>query len=258
MPSRFRDLFPFPQRIAYLSWFLLGKPCPISLTLKTGQTLYMRRDSPIANDHDTAYEVFVNNFYRPDGIAPGDQMLNIVDLGANVGYATMYFAHLFPKSHLYCFEPHPTSFAELVANLRRNHLLDRATLYKAAASNVMGSAFLTDDAVCSTIVSSDGDRRFRVTQLDLFECLRDVNVDILKVDIEGGEYAILGDDRFRQLLPSSVMMEWHSDQEHGDGKLWCVRRLESLGYQVTIRWDGGAFGAIAAVRPKDSLNASLS
>lgn len=258
MPKRFRDLFPLHQRIAYLGWYLLGKPCPISLTLKTGQSLYMRRDSPTANDHDTAYEVFVSDFYRPDAIAPGDQMLNIVDLGANVGYATMYFAHLFPKSHLYCFEPHPTSFAELVSNLRRNHLLDRVTLYKAAASNVTKSGFLTDDAVCSTIVSGDGDRRSRVMQLDLFECQLGVKVDILKVDIEGGEYAILGDDRFRQLLPANVMMEWHSDQEHGDGKLWCVRCLESLGYQVTVRWDGGAFGAIAAALPKDSLNASLS
>ena len=258
MPKRFRDLFPIPQRIAYLGWYLLGKPCPIGLTLKTGQSLHMRGDSPTANDHDTAYEVFVSDFYRPDGIVPSDQELTIVDLGANVGYATMYFAHLFPKSHLYAFEPHPTSFAELVANLRRNHLLERVTLYKAAASNVAGPQFLTDDAVCSTIVSGDGNRRFRVMQLDLFECLSGLHVDILKMDIEGGEYSVLGDDRFRRLLPRNVMMEWHSDQEHGDGKLWCVNRLESLGYRVTVRWDGGDFGAIAAAQPKDSLNASLS
>lgn len=258
MPQRFRDLFPLPQRIAYLGWYFLGKPCPVTLTMKTGQSLHMRRDSPTANDHDTAYEVFISDFYRPEGSVHSEQELTIVDLGANVGYATMYFAYHFPRAHLYCFEPHPTSFGVLVDNLRRNSLLDRVTLYKAAASNTAGPQFLTDDAVCSTVVSNDGDRRFRVMQLDLFECLRGLQVDILKMDIEGGEYSILGDDRFRLLLPANIMMEWHSDKEHGDGKLWCVNRLESLGYQVTVRWDGGAFGAIAAAQPKDSLDASYS
>lgn len=167
MPQRFRDLFPLPQRIAYLGWYLLGKRWPITLSLKTGQKLSMRRDSAYANDHDTAYEVFISDFYRPDQSVPCDQALNIVDLGANVGYATMYHAHHLPKAHIYCFEPHPVSFGVLVDNLRRNHLMYRVTLYKAAASNVTRPQFLTDDAVCSTVVASAGDRRFRVTQLDL-------------------------------------------------------------------------------------------
>src|SRR5271166_2713900 len=162
MPQRFRDLFPLPQRMAYLGWYLLGKRWPIRLTLKTGQSLFMRRDSATANDHDTAYEVFVSDFYHPDGVAADGQTLNIVDLGANVGYATMYFAHHFPRAHLYCFEPHPNSFGVLVDNLRRNHLMDRVTLYKAAASNATRPQFLTDDAVCSTIVSDGGDGRLRV------------------------------------------------------------------------------------------------
>ncbi len=250
MPQRFRDLFPLPQRIAYLGWHLLGKRWPIALGLKTGQTLFMRADSPYANDHDTAYEVFISDFYRPEQSVPTDRDLNIVDLGANVGYATMYYAHHFPKAHLYCFEPHPVSFGVLVDNLRRNHLMDRTTLYNAAASNVTGPRFLTDDAVCSTVVTTDGERRYKVTQLDLFDCLRDLNIDILKMDIEGGEYDILGDDRFRQLSPANILMEWHSDQAHGDGKLWCAQRLESLGYRLTVRWDGGAFGALAAARTK--------
>ena len=160
MPQRFRDLFPLPQRIAYLGWHLLGKPCPIRLTLRTGQSLFMRRDSATANDHDTAYEVFVSDFYRPDGIPPG-QALNIVDLGANVGYATLYFAHQFPNAQFDRFEPHPTSFAVLVDNLRRNHLMDRVTLYKAAASNATQPQFRRRRQLCSTIVSEGGDRRFR-------------------------------------------------------------------------------------------------
>jgi FkbM family methyltransferase len=247
MPQRFRDLFPFPDRLAYLGWHLLGKRWPINLRLKTGQQLFMRAHSASANDHDTAYEVFINDFYRPEQTA-GMRILNIVDLGANVGYATLYYAHCFPDAHLYCFEPHPVSFGLLVDNLRRNHLMQRATLYKAAASNVTSLRFLTDEAVCSTVVANDGDKRFRVTQLDIFSCLRDIPVDIFKMDIEGGEYEILGDDRFRQLSPAHVLMEWHSTPERGDGKAWCTERLKTLGYRVNVRWDGGAFGAIAAQR----------
>lgn len=218
----------------------------------------MRRQSALANDYDTAYEVFVGDFYRPALSLPSDQVQNIVDLGANVGYATMYFAHVFPKAHVHCFEPHPRSFGALVDNLRRNNLMERVTLYQAAASSATMLQFLTDNRTCSTVVSESGDRTFRIMQLDLFDCLRGLRIDIFKMDIEGGEYSILGDDRFRQFSPAQIMMEWHSDQEHGDGKTWCVRRLEDLGYSVTIRFDRGHCGMLAAVRSKDSLDASLS
>ena len=78
--------------------------------------------------------------------------------------------------------------------------------------------------------------------VDFFEDVGAAPFDLLKLDIEGGEYAILGDDRFARLKPRRIALEWHTRPEVPDGRGWCVERLKGLGYQVTdgnLQHDGG-------------------
>ena len=68
--------------------------------------------------------------------------------------------------------------------------------------------------------------------VDFFASLGAGPIDLLKMDIEGGEYELLEDPRFAALPVSRLVLEWHKTIDHPDGKAWCERRLTSLGYTV--------------------------
>jgi hypothetical protein len=71
--------------------------------------------------------------------------------------------------------------------------------------------------------------------VDIFPSLVGKRIDLLKMDIEGGEYEILADARFDELNIGAIVMEWHARSETSLGfhdKRWCQRRLEGLGYQI--------------------------
>jgi hypothetical protein len=57
------------------------------------------------------------------------------------------------------------------------------------------------------------------------------------MDIDGGEYAILSDPRFAALRPRAIVMEWHSTDEHRDGRAWCLDSLRQLGYAAEDYFD---------------------
>ena len=62
-----------------------------------------------------------------------------VDVGANIGYYTVIAAKIVgDQGHVYAFEPDPTSFAILKANVERNGLAN-VTLEQKALSNEPGS-----------------------------------------------------------------------------------------------------------------------
>jgi hypothetical protein len=62
-------------------------------------------------------EVFEHQYYRlPLRSAPA----TILDLGANIGLATVYFARMFPRAALACVEPAPENLRLLRDNLALN------------------------------------------------------------------------------------------------------------------------------------------
>jgi hypothetical protein len=72
----------------------------------------------------------------------------------------------------------------------------------------------------------------KVQVVDVFQAVPDAPIDILKIDIEGSEYAILADPRFEALAARTerVLLEWHARGEQGEAL--CRDRLASLGFTV--------------------------
>src|SRR5579863_8488087 len=64
-------------------------------------------------------EVFVRQHYyfRAETSCPV-----ILDCGANLGMASMYFKWLYPNSRIHAFEPDPTTFQLLEQNIARNDM----------------------------------------------------------------------------------------------------------------------------------------
>lgn len=244
----FRSLLTPLSAAKYLCWRAAGASRPIRLNLaETGGVLTLREWEH--NDYATAYEIFVHECYRPMARRSPHDYRTIVDLGANVGFSCLYLSRMFPRAHIYAFEPHPVHYRHLAENVKNNGLSDRVTLYEAAAGTSPGKAYITDSDRQSHLVGQEQTSAFPVQIVDLYECLGALpGIDFLKMDIEGGEYQVLADARFPALGVRELVMEWHSTPEISDGKRWCEERLGSLSYTLEIREDEGSYGTLAAVR----------
>jgi len=121
----------------------------------------------------------------------------VIDVGAHVGIFTLLAsAAVGPQGRVWAIEPNPTSLRLLAHNVKSN-ALDNVTVLNAALSDENGTSTLhvrPGDRMQSSLVAveagSELDVAVRVARLD--DLLpRDVRVDVLKVDAEGSEPAIL-------------------------------------------------------------------
>jgi FkbM family methyltransferase len=146
------------------------------------------------------------------------QVRTIVDVGANVGAATVYFALQFPGAGIYAYEPSPECFVLLTAN---THDLPQVRCFNVGLFDRDGQAMLyrgRDDAVASSIghsreQSAEGQP---IELLSADKALTSVGlqaIDILKLDTEGCEVAILRSlaPRFGQI--GIVYVEFHSERD---------------------------------------------
>ncbi len=196
------------------------------------------------NDYGIAYEIFVLQHYAcPRRLPPGEIRL-IVDLGANVGFSCLYWLTQFPQSRIVAVEPHPGHLVQCRVNLAANGMLSRVTLHAAAAGVAPGRIKLTDEGTSSQ-VRPDATDGIDAAVIDVFPLLTGDPVDLLKIDIEGSEYAILGDPRFLKLQIPRLVMEWHGKpSDHA----WCLARLDESGYDTVEIFDNKTHGMLWAFR----------
>jgi FkbM family methyltransferase len=122
----------------------------------------------------------------------------VVDLGANIGYYTVLFSRLVGSAgRVLAYEPDPTNFSILTANLALNRC-DNVSAFNVAVSDVNGSVGLyrSDDNMGDHRIYDSGDGRaaIRVDSVRLDDHLQDHGgrIDFLKMDIQGAEGAALG------------------------------------------------------------------
>lgn len=114
----------------------------------------------------------------------------IIDVGAYIGDSALVLSEL-PASTIYCFEAVPESYSLLQTTIRLNHL-DRVVAENLALGADSGSLKIRVDGPCSTSVSQtiggEGQQiEVPLTTLDAYVAQHDVEVGLIKVDIEGGE-----------------------------------------------------------------------
>jgi FkbM family methyltransferase len=147
-------------------------------------------------DLRTLYDIFYKEEYSAwqfiDRLKAVDSDHLIIDLGANIGCASLYFLYIFRRSHLIALEPDYENFAILSDNLR--NYTTRATLLNAGAG--------PKDAFCKNVNSAEGSDQFdafrfeesdsgKIKMRSLKGLLSEYSSNhqrvILKVDIEGYE-----------------------------------------------------------------------
>jgi FkbM family methyltransferase len=125
----------------------------------------------------------------------------VFDIGANVGLYSLLAASVNPESNVYAFEPTPEMVTCLADNIRLNGLLNIIVEPMAVGSH-QGKAFLrlcsgsdgTNEGMNYVTYArqDDNDLPVPVTSLDGYCQDRSIDrIDLLKLDIEGGEYEAL-------------------------------------------------------------------
>ena len=213
------------------------------MTHRKGLAFYEVRENgcTIAVRHGAAAvvilgEVFNRHVYRPsDEIERAlGEVRRVVDLGGNIGLFGLFATVRWPESEVVAFEPDPDNAAVHEMTITANDLSSRWQLIRVAASNRDGQVAFSAglNAMSHIADTSSGDATIEVPAMDVLPQIADA--DLLKMDIEGGEWSILGDARFREAPPRAVVLEYHSHLCPGENpRAEAELALRAAGMKVT-------------------------
>jgi FkbM family methyltransferase len=207
----------------------------------SAQSIVLRHHTP---DVLVLDEIFSQHEYSaPEAIEQallGTTSLRVVDLGANIGLFGAWVFSRYPGAQVVGIEADSGNAAVHERAQAENDLGERWTLIHAVASTEAGTARATEGDY--TTAAFDADPEGDIVTIDVFPLLE--NVDWLKIDIEGGEWSILTDERFRRLDAKVVVLEYHSRNcPTGDPNTAATAALRNAGYNVSVGAAKPRFGA---------------
>ncbi len=138
----------------------------------------------------------------------------ILDCGANIGMAILFFKKKFPKSKILAFEPNPLAFACLKKNVEDN-LLENVEVINSGLSGETGTITFYTDKGNSLISSINMDRGGKdnivVNMVKLSDFLQHRQFDFAKIDIEGAEWEVITDLKNSNTLANvhQYIFEYH-------------------------------------------------
>ena len=158
----------------------------------------------------------------------------ILDLGANIGLFGLYVLGRWPSARITAFEPDPDNATLLQRTVAANQLEGCWRVHRSACSNRRGTVAFAAGLLSEARIAEPGDiGTIEVPVVDIFS--EDHNVDVLKIDIEGSEWAILTDPRLPDLKARSIVLEWHARGcPERDPHAAVVRLLRTAGYANTL------------------------
>lgn len=219
---------------------------------------HLRRGGrPVLLRHGTAdvwtfVEVFARRLYEPppavaDALKRAEAPL-VIDLGANIGMFGLDLLTRCPHARVVAYEPDAESAAIHRRLLRLNAANDRWRLVEACAGTHAGTvAFLRGQQTESRIVSSRVPGSVDVPIADVMPLFADA--ELVKIDIEGGEWPLLADPRFG--AARSVVLEYHPHGCPSDDPARSARDiLRSHGFDITpVFHEPSGIGMVWATRP---------
>ncbi len=181
--------------------------------------------------------------------------LKVLDLGANIGLFGVYVLSRWPVAAIQSFESDPANLRMLTRVIAANKLGGRWLVGDVAVANYTGEmtfvaglfadshlATMTDQRTAEDLdVAGDQSEVERgstahgnghtitVPTVDIFD--QDHDVDLMKMDMEGGEWSILTDTRMVGLKADVLVLEWHARGcPEPDARATAVRLLRAAGY----------------------------
>lgn len=207
----------------------LRKTVPVVIR---GNRLHLRTGTP---DMGVALKCLLGEFDAVVKALPVLRHNLVIDAGGYIGAAAIYFATAYPEAIVVTVEPSPENFAILARNVAP---YPNIVAINRALAPERGSVDLMDRGTGPwgfTAVAGDDElpvigRVECVTIPDILDKVDRSGIDVLKIDIEGGEYALFNGDTSWMAATGAICIELHdrivdgcSDlfEEVTDGRLNC-------------------------------------
>lgn len=189
-------------------------------------------------------ELFLDGDYR---VPPGRPVRTVLDLGANVGISVRYLLARFPDARVIAVEPDPRLVPRLRANVDG---LPGVAVHAAAVAPRAGTAtfFSTPDGWSSSLTPAAGGRPVTVECMTVEEILGAAGlerVDLVKLDIEGGEWPLLEAGAIQRATDCVVGELHHRDPRESVERA----RRAFAGWAFTLHATHGSGSTFTAVRP---------
>ena len=188
-----RQLFPSPEAAAWKQAWHLAELTP-RFTPGTIRMLdYRLQYSDLLSFCVQWQDIFVKRCldFQATSDAP-----RILDCGANVGLASLYFKRRYPRARITAYEADPSLAAMVEANLAANGAPDAEVVQAALWTSNGQLTFRCEGSDSGMIESLPGaiDGRATIVRAQRLRQVLDAEpIDLLKLDIEGAEDAVLAD-----------------------------------------------------------------
>lgn len=174
----------------------------------------------------------------------------VLDLGANIGMASIFFDSSLSNARLIAVEPDPDNYAVLQHNLKS---CVNATCYQAAVTDRQGSIGWHREEQFYAGHIDPAITTLTVPTLALADIIRDqalARIDVLKIDVEGSEHLVLADSAALAIV-QCILIELHAPHSLEDFRSW----VEPAGFHVYQ--PGSELGNCTIIATRDPRNASV-
>ena len=197
----------------------------------------------IRNKNDAV--AFLENFILEANTSDKKFKINhkdiIVDIGAHVGYFTLFAAKKATEGKIIAFEPSIESFLGFKENIKINNFKN-IIQEKTAIAKVKGKQTLyvnDEDAISNTIYKQnknlDKEEVECISLQDIFEKYELKKIDFLKMDCEGAEYEIIMNAESSILNKiQKISMEIHEEIVPYTKEI-IIKKLKKHGFNVKLQ-----------------------
>lgn len=196
----------------------LGRPPALRMQVRHGPTIHTPGGD---RSWRTAVECFGRDCYR---LATADLPLapTVLDIGANIGGFALAVLASHPQAQVDAYEPSPAALAALRTNITANDAQAHVTVHNSAVTGPSkpDTVWLNEQVgdLCTSSVLDQGNtvgvsaNRVEVPALPLSAILSSYagDIDLVKMDVEGAEYGIVGETPVELLAKvRRMVVEYH-------------------------------------------------
>ena len=232
--AAYRQLFPTPEMAAWRHAEQLTRTIPRHTAGSIRMLDYELQYADLLSFCPQWHDIFVQGAleFRTASESP-----RILDCGANVGLASLFFKRRFPAARITAYEADPTLFAIARANLSTNGAADVEVVNAAvwtSAGRVTFRAEGTDSGMIDGLAGAVAGPVVDVPSLRLRDILASERPDLLKLDIEGAEDAVLADCEPVLDHVSAIVMDLHEFDPSVRQAPRVLERLTRAGFMYAV------------------------
>ncbi|MEK6780193.1 MAG: FkbM family methyltransferase [Bacteroidota bacterium] len=196
-----KNLYKLFRRIRGLQVAVGDEEYKLSLAGEKRNIVCYTRKYP-SSDLITLYEVWGKQEYKIAIEMLSEQNIQqplILDVGANVGYSTLYFKNYFPTSDVICIEPDRLNLNQISKNISANNfeniILLEGALWPKRSKMALKSDYREGTSASFYVVESEAGNVEGYGIKDVLSIKNWNHIDLLKMDIEGAEKYLFEDEK---------------------------------------------------------------